>query len=100
MDGLVGHLDAAFQHQLLDVAQGHQLGPLVRGEPVVALAGIRLGLPDPAAQGSGCTPRSTASFLICGFGSGARYIRTARSRNSNEYFLGAAMVDVPLMRTI
>ncbi|MDH6699124.1 hypothetical protein P3T26_007780, partial [Streptomyces sp. MAA16] len=30
----------------------------------------------------------------------ARYIRTARSRNSSEYFLGAAMVDVPLMRTI
>ncbi|WP_411152518.1 universal stress protein, partial [Streptomyces sp. A30] len=28
------------------------------------------------------------------------YIRTARSRNSSEYFLGAAMVDVPLMSPI
>jgi hypothetical protein len=38
--------------------------------------------------------------LICGFGSEVRYIRTARSRNSSEYFLGAAMVDVPLMTPI
>jgi transposase len=29
--------------------------------------------------------------LICGFGSAEQYIRTARSRNSNEYFLGAAI---------
>ena len=37
----------------LDVllVQGHELGAFVRGEAVVALAGIRLGLPDPAAQG-------------------------------------------------
>ncbi|MCZ4612403.1 hypothetical protein O3S80_53450 [Streptomyces sp. Lzd4kr] len=48
---------------------------------------------------SGCTPRSTASFFICGFGSEVRYIRTARSRNSSEYFLGEAIVDAPLMRT-
>jgi hypothetical protein len=41
-----------------------------------------------------------ANRLIWGFGSEVRYIHTARSRNSNEYFLGAAMVDVPLMRTI
>ncbi|WP_327248903.1 hypothetical protein [Streptomyces sp. NBC_01320] len=37
---------------------------------------------------------------ICGFGSEERYIRIARSRNSSGYFLRAAMVDVPLMRTI
>ncbi|MEU9111555.1 hypothetical protein AB0D04_07125 [Streptomyces sp. NPDC048483] len=41
-----------------------------------------------------------ARRLIWGFGSEARYIRTARSRNSNEYFLGAAMADAPLTRTI
>jgi hypothetical protein len=35
------------------IAQRHQLGPLVGGEPVVALANIGLGLPDPAAQGLG-----------------------------------------------
>lgn len=51
-------------------------------------------------RASMCTPRSTASFLTYGFGSVVRYIRTALSRNSNEYFLGTAMVDVPLMRTI
>lgn len=34
---------------------------------------------------------------ITGFGSAARYIRTARSRNSSGYFLGAGIVWVPLM---
>jgi hypothetical protein len=34
--------------------------------------------------------------LTCGFRSETQYVRTARSRNSSEYFLAAAMVDVPL----
>lgn len=37
---------------------------------------------------------------ITGFGSAVRYIRTARSRNSSGYFLGAGIVWAPLMRPI
>ena len=35
---------------------------------------------------------------ITAFDSAVRYIRTARSRNSSGYFLGAGIVWAPLMR--
>ena len=64
------------------------------------LAGVGLGLPDPATQGLRVHAEIDGELLIWGFGSAVRYIRTARSRNSSEYFLGAAMVDVPLTSPI
>ena len=46
------------------------------------------------------TRRQRNRWLMTGFGSAARYIRTARSRNSSGYFLGAGIVWSPLVRPI
>ncbi|MFF1352033.1 hypothetical protein ACFVZJ_39845, partial [Streptomyces sp. NPDC058322] len=64
-------------------AQGGKLLTLGGGEQAVAFAGVGLGLADPVAQASWCTPSSSAMRRITGFGSAVRYIRTARSRNSS-----------------
>ncbi|MFF2010601.1 hypothetical protein ACFVWY_16215 [Streptomyces sp. NPDC058195] len=74
------------------LAQRGQLGAFAAGEQVVTFAGTGLGLTDPTAQG---TPISSAIRRITGFGSAARYIRTARSRNSSGYFLGAGINRAP-----
>lgn len=45
------------------LAQGHEFGPLVGGEPAIPLAGVRLGLPNPAAQGLGTHPEIDSPLL-------------------------------------
>jgi hypothetical protein len=65
------------------------------GQPVVPVAGIGIGLADPAAQGFGMDaeiPRDMRDGPV------ARTSRIARSRSSSGYLRGAAMVLVVLLR--
>src|SRR5690606_22142212 len=62
-----------------------------------AVANLSSGRPGSAPSwriqlrdGSGCTPKCSASGGIPGFGSDSRYKRTAGARNSSGYCLGAA----------
>jgi hypothetical protein len=87
---LVAVIAAAGAPQLFDLAI-ERLQPLalVCGEQLGPLAGVGLGLADPAARDSRWMPRSRATWEIGRPDSSAR--RTPRSLNSSGYFFWAGI---------